>query len=267
MIKLLDHGYVKYVRHMGDDTDVIEDARMSTDKGFQGWDTPCDQCNGSGAAIAAHFIEGGYPCKKCGGRGTYGDERLLKRLWTHKHTTPFEGCALKVEVQAPIFVFREWHRHRTQSYNEMSGRYVQLPKLVYIPSVERMIAGGQSKTNKQGAGEELDIRLVELARSDMQHNYEEAWIRYETMLRNGVARELASRVLPVGQYSRMRATANLLNWLKFLELRMAPEAQWEIREYAFAVASIIKALWPRTFELFNAGRYEVTKHHVTQVTV
>lgn len=227
MAKVLDNGYIEFVTSWGSDEDIIRAARMSTNKGFQGWGT-----------------EGGPP----------GDEKLLRYLWENKHHTPTEMAGLIVEVQAPIFVFREWHRHRTQSFNEMSGRYAELPDLYYIPSVERMMGGKQATHNKQssqaGFTEEEAARLIEW----IEHSTRMARKDYEDLLEAGVARELARLVLPVNQYSRMRASANLRNWLAFLTLRCDPAAQFEIRQFANEVAKLIEWKFPRTYALWKEGQ-------------
>ena len=223
---VLDHGYVHFIEHWGSDQRIIEAARMSTDKGFKGWGTPEEP----------------------------GDERLLRYLYTHKHETPFEMAGMVIEVQAPIFVFREWHRHRTQSYNEMSGRYTTLPPLYYLPSDERLHNAAQSKKNKQSSMEGFSSGEVEDFRRELYRSYCESRETYERLLKRGVAREVARICLPVAQYSRMRASANLRNWLLFLTLRMAPDAQWEIRQYANVVGELIRTQYPRTWELFVEGR-------------
>lgn len=215
---VLDHGYVKFIESWGSDERIIESARMSTAKGFQGWET---------------------------------DARLLRYLWEHKHLTPFEMVGLTVEIQAPIFVFREWHRHRTQSYNELSARYTELPNLFYIPSLERLTNGGQSKANKQSSGEILGQNIAQHSQLIIKQASVEARVLYEKLLADGVSRELARLVIPVNQYSRMRASANLRNWLGFLELRQAEGAQWEIRQYANVVGDLIGELFPKTYELFK----------------
>lgn len=219
--QVLDHGYIELVEHWGSDERIIEAARMSTDKGFQGWPQ---------------------------------DEKLLAYLWMNKHATPFEMAGMVIEVQAPIFVFREWHRHRTQSYNELSARYVPLPDVNYVPSVERLMLN--SKTNKQagtiaGANEltEDDARLFII---ELTGVYAHAQGVYDAALQAGVPKELARIHLPVGRYSRMRASANLRNWLAFLTLRMDEKAQWEIRQYANEVGELICQKFPRTWKLFQS---------------
>lgn len=222
--KILDHGYVNHVESWGSDERIVEAARMSTDKGFLGW----------------------------GKDGVAGDEKLLAYLWNNKHSTPFEMAGMTIVVQAPIFVFREWHRHRTQSYNEMSARYIPLPDVNYIPSVKRLLMN--SKTNKQAGvikgAKELDEMDAQEFREVLEDHYDRCERIYQTALKSGVPKELARIHLPVGRYSRMMASANLRNWLAFLTLRMAENAQWEIRQYANAVGELIKHRFPRTWGLF-----------------
>lgn len=219
-MEVLDHGYVKLVDKWGSDEAIIEAARMSTSGGFRGWEV---------------------------------DSRLLRYLWEHKHYSPFEMGGVVFEVQAPIFVFREWHRHRTQSYNELSARYTELPDLFYIPSIERLMAGRQATKNKQGSEEGFTEAFAKAMQVVMEKASKRARSEYEYILSLGVSRELARLVIPVNQYSRMRASANLRNWLGFLELRMAEGAQWEIRQFANAVGEIVGELFPRTYELFKEG--------------
>jgi len=253
LYSVLDFGYLKIVESWGGDEEIIESARMSTDKGFLGWDPgPCPTCDGAGCAV-------------CGGKGTHaGDAKLLRYLYENKHSTPFEFAGLIVEVQAPIMVFREWHRHRTQSYSEMSARYVQMPNLHYVPSVARIIASAQKSGNRQASGSgvlqtydgdnrseaRIALEIQQLIRSEQQRIY----AQYEQLLSFGVAKEIARLDTPVSRYSRMRATANLRNWLAFLTLRTAPGAQFEIRQYAWCVADVIAVSFPRTYALFSEGR-------------
>lgn len=247
--QVLDHGYVEVVESWGSDERIIEAARMSTGKGFQGWGPfHADDCPSHTGPKTKDADPGIAPC--CAPKA--GDEKLLAYLWTNKHHTPFEMAGLTIEVQAPIFVFREWHRHRTQSYNEMSARYTPLPDVNYIPSVERLMIN--SKTNKQAGVVKGADELTERGAMQFQHELSEHYRQCETLyqraLNGGVPKELARIHLPVGRYSRMRASANLRNWLAFLTLRMDQAAQWEIRQYANVVSEIIAALFPRTHELF-----------------
>jgi thymidylate synthase (FAD) len=230
-VDVLDHGYVEFIEAWGTGRDghgsevdmeprdyevgIIEAARQSTQGSFRGWEE---------------------------------DWKLLTFLYnnTPPHAGPFEFAGMTIEVQAPIFVFREWHRHRTQSYNEMSARYTPLPDLYYYPTVERILRDGGK--NKQAQG------IVPLERGDAEgaiHAIAEAYADaeriYQHLLKKGVPKEVARVVMPVGHYSRMRATGNLRNWLAFLTLRCDPNAQWEIQQYANIVASIIAKNFPRTY--------------------
>ena len=253
MPKLLDHGYLDYVEHWGSDERIIEAARMSTGKGFLGWEPGlCPTCEGFKREAPLP------PCNDCGGTGRIaGDINLLRRLWTKKHATPFEMAGIIVEVQAPIMVFREWHRHRTQSYNEMSARYAPLPDVNYIPSVERLMVGSDGKNKQAGTVKDAAVLTVENAKSfqeGLKLIYHNQQMLYETALANGVPKELARVHLPVGRYSRMRASANLRNWLAFLTLRMSPDAQWEIRQYADALCAMLTERFTRTMSLFMEGK-------------
>lgn len=252
MIQVLDHGYVKLVEHWGSDESIIEAARMSTNKGFLGWGGQCPECKGDGYYKGPRL--GDEPCPKCKGQGqTTGDEKLLAYLWNNKHATPFEMAGMVIEVQAPIMVFREWHRHRTQSYNEMSARYIPLPDMNYVPSVERLMLN--SKTNKQAGTVKDAEELTEENAIAYIENLKTIWKMQETdyqeALRIGVPKELARLHIGVGRYSRMRASANLRNWLAFLTLRMDEKAQWEIRQYANQVGELICQKFPRTWALFS----------------
>ena len=224
---VLDSGYVELIEHWGSDERIVEAARMSTQKGFQGWGDPENP----------------------------GDEKLLRYLWKNKHHTPFEMGGMTIEVKAPIFVFREWHRHRTQSYNEMSARYAPLPNENYIPTVTRVMMGGGS--NKQagsleGAPAQTTLEAT-MFLAALEQQYEACQKIYTEALVRGVPKELARIVLPVGRYSKMRASANLRNWLAFMTLRCEKSAQWEIRQFADAVAHIIEEKFPRTYGLWFEG--------------
>ncbi len=247
-IKILDHGFVRFVEHWGSDERVVESARMSTQKGFEGWGPKHRQ-------DCVSEMGGNYDDCSCG-KTQPGDEKLLRYLWENAHTTPFEMAGMVVEVQAPIFVFREWQRHRTFSFNEMSARFAPLPDLNYVPTIERLLMNGGK--NKQagkiaGAGD-YDRDEAGRTRDNIQIVYGLAQETYDVALKAGCPKELARLVLPVGRYSRMRAQANLRNWLAFLTLRDDPKAQWEIREYAKVVRSMLTDLFPRTLALFSESR-------------
>lgn len=260
MIEILDKGSIRLIESWGSDESVIEAARMSTGKGFNGWggDVVCKKCNRNANDMPHQ--------KYCGNGGdkdnshswetisTPGDEKLLDYLYTNKHHTPFEMAGMIIEVKAPIFVFREWHRHRTQSYNEMSARYIPLPDENYIPSIERLMVGANTATaNKQAQGSGAVLTQTEALhwQNRLQNVYDHAQEIYEHGLKMGIPKELARLPVPVARYSRMRASANLRNWMAFLTLRSHPAAQWEIREYADAVGTLIAEKFPQTWKLFT----------------
>ena len=212
---VLDHGYVRILDVMGDDSSPDNDARIST-------------------GVAA--------------RSEAQQTTLVRFLLRHKHTTPFEGSVLKFEVRAPIMVIREWFRHRTFSYNEESGRYKQLDPLYYTPEAERV--SYQAKSNHQGSGEPHPEAASFVAQwSEEQQEFEAS---YDALIAtHNVARELARLNMPVSHYSTFVVTGNLLNWFRFLQLRMEATAQYEIRVYAEAIFEIAKQYFPRSFEAFE----------------
>lgn len=215
--RMLNFGYLKYIDHMGGDAMPLEAARMST----------------------------GNPTGLDPGK----DDKLRDYLWRNDHATPFEMSVLQVEVQCPIFVAREWMRHRTFSYNEFSGRYAEMPDMYYLPDLNRIAK--QDDSNKQMSGQQMSETDSMILREYMRDANKSARMIYEYLLSMGVAREVARCVLPVSQYTRFRAQANLRNWLHFINLRIAQNAQYEIRVYAEAVAEIVKAIWPKTWEVFE----------------
>jgi len=229
MENVLDHGYVRFVEDWGyglhgePEAGIIEAARQSTQGAFRGWDE---------------------------------DKKLLKHLHNNHHDTPFEFAGMVIEVRAPIFVFREWHRHRTQSYNEMSARYAPLPDLNYLPGPNRLIQVNSS--NKQAGAvkgaKEPTIQDALRWLEKVEAHYGEGERIYQEGLSLGFPKECARVVNPVGRYSQMRASANLRCWLMFLTLRLDPNAQWEIRQFAGAVGRLIKQAFPRTWELANLER-------------
>lgn len=257
-IKVLDRGYVRLVEAWGSDERIIEAARMSTAKGFLGWGPKCRAC-GDGLDVPERPCPAAAPGERefvdCGRGGHVfdapGDEKLLRYLWEHGHATPFEMAGFVIEVKAPIVVFREWHRHRTQSYNEMSARYVPLPDESYLPSVERVLHANVATTNKQaqGSGRALAEADASAWLAELGAVYAHAQRVYDAGLALGVPKELARLPVPAARYSAMRASANLRNWLGFLKLRCDSAAQWEIRQYANAVASLVREQFPRVHEV------------------
>ena len=267
---VLDHGYLELVETWGSDERIIESARMSTAKGFEGWgpivtDDKCNACLGEGITDDRGYALVGQPyfstqeCKTCHGDKRArkpGDEKLLRYLYENKHSTPFEMAGATFEVKAPILVFREWHRHRVPfGYSEMSARYVPLPNENYVPTVERLVEGSKPSANRQATGTKelsavgakLAITIIEKAYADIEHDY-------QRLLDMGVPKELARVILPVGRYSVMRATANLRGWLNFMGLRRAENAQWEIRQFANLVREYLSIKFPRVMYLYDGGK-------------
>jgi len=225
-IDLLDHGFVRLVDSMGSDLSISRAARCSYD-----------------AAWRAGLDEG-------------SDAKLINYLWRNKHTTPFEAVTVTFEVKAPIFVFRQWHRHRTWSFNELSARYKELPAEFYVPDPAAI--GVQSKSSKQARDiGEIDADLLAARTSQVaavRQQMEGAFETYRTMLECGWPKELARSVLPVATYSHMFATANLLNLLKFLSLRCDAHAQYEIRVYAEAMRDLMRPIVPVAIKAWEDSR-------------
>jgi thymidylate synthase (FAD) len=267
-ISLLDHGYVELVEHWGSDERIIEAARMSTGKGFKGWggEFHCNHCGKTVLGKQVVFPErdtleetiAAAACPHCDQPAIEprppGDEKLLAFLYNNAHMTPFEMAGCIIEVQAPIFVFREWRTHRTQSANEMSSRYTPLPDVNYIPTVERLMTNVKTGNKQAGTidnAAELTIEKAENFRGALGAIYKTAEGLYQEALLAGIPKELARVHLPVGRYSRMRTSMNLRNWMQFLTLRQATNAQFEIRIYANAVHDVLATLFPRTLALFD----------------
>jgi thymidylate synthase (FAD) len=224
---VLDHGFLRVIDYMGDDAAVVQAARVSY------------------------------------GRGTKKiseDRGLIMYLMRHWHTTPFEMAEIKFHVKLPIFVARQWIRHRTASINEYSARYSILDKEFYIPENEKLAA--QSSTNRQGRGVALSgneaQKVLELLRSDAEQTYENyAWMINEKPdgtqsdpSRSGLARELARMNLTLNTYTQWYWKTNLHNLMHFLRLRADPSAQYEIRVYAELIMDILKRWVPHTYEAF-----------------
>lgn len=229
MLKVLDHGLVRLVDNMGSDLSIVRNARVSYDASWRA------------------------------GNDRGSDERLINYLYKNKHNTPFESVTMTFEVKAPIFVIRQWHRHRTQSYNELSARYRELPREFYVP--EPHLIGKQSSDNKQmrdcqsiedfnGMPPEY-IKSSEDASEVMRNSAERAFNEYDKLLSQGVPRELARTVLPLSTYSHMFITLNLHNLFGFMRERLHPHAQYEIRVYAQAMLNLVEPHYPVSISAFN----------------
>lgn len=248
-IQVLDHGYVELIEPWGIGRDG-RDLYVTREHGEPVINDDCDYEVG--------IIEAARQSTQGSFRGWEQDQKLINHLYSHNHDTPFEFCGMVIEVQAPIFVFREWHRHRTQSYNEMSARYAPLPDLYYQPATEAVYARAFkaiTDPNKQAAAMASPfaprLKDFEVWTEMLAHAYARAEEVYQWGLAAGVPKELARLVMPVGHYSRMRAAANLRNWLSFMTLRCDSKAQWEIQQFATAVARIVAEKFPRTFKLWS----------------
>jgi thymidylate synthase (FAD) len=210
-IKVLDHGLVRLVEHMGSDLSIVRNARVSYDAEWRA------------------------------GEDEGKDAKLIDYLVRNHHTSPFEAVKFTFEVKAPIFVFRQWHRHRTWGFNEISGRYAELPEEFYIPEASQITT--QSASNKQMRTTEQHPHAGGWLRHMLNHN-KEAFSTYQAMLADGVPRELARTILPLATYSHMFATVDLHNLMKFLKLRLHEHSQYEIRVYAQAMLELIEPIVP-----------------------
>lgn len=216
-IQVHKHGYVRYIDHMGTDERIVEAARVS-------YRSPS--------------------------KGPEQDKKLLRYLFKNKHTSPFEMCKITFNVKMPIFVMRQWVRHRMQNLNEVSARYTALPDEFYVPARWRV----QSTTNKQSS-EECDWKpWHDQCNLIAKKAYQNAWNAYQSLLEEGVARELARIVLPVGIYTECYSTWDLNNLLKFFTLRDDSHAQAEIQDFARAMKQITQAVFPWTMEVYEECR-------------
>ena len=237
-IPVLDHGFVRVIDYMGDDAAVVQAARVSYGAGT---------------------------------KKVREDAGLINYLMRHRHTSPFEMCELKLHAKMPIFVAREWVRHRVANLNEISGRYSILDNEFYLPAAEQL--GTQSRSNRQGRGETItgpeSVRVLEILREDAERSYS----HYEEMLneniagdtidpaRSGLARELARMNLSVNFYTQWYWKIDLHNLLHFLNLRTDARAQYEIRVYADAILEVVKQWVPLTYAAFmdyRMGAYELS---------
>jgi len=241
-IPVLDHGFVRVIDYMGDDSAIVQSARVSYGKGT----------------------------KKIS-----NDQGLIKYLMRHRHSTPFEMCEIKFHIKLPIFVARQWIRHRTANVNEYSARYSILDKEFYIPSIENLAA--QSTINNQGRGEVLSSDEASNVISILKTDAEQTYANYETLLnesseggildesKSGIARELARMNLTLNTYTQWYWKIDLNNLLHFLALRADDHAQYEIRIYADAMLDIVNKWVPITYSAFDDYRVGGTELSAKEV--
>lgn len=210
---VLDHGFVRVVDLMGDDAAIVQAARISY---------------------------GG------GTKGRRADRDLIRYLMRHRHTSPFEMCVIKLHVRLPIIVARQWIRHRTGAFNEISARYTELADEFYIPPVERLRL--QSTTNRQGSGSPLPRDQAQAIHDTLAAHATRAYADYQTLLSVGLARELARNELSGSVYTEWYWRTDLHNLFHFLLLRDEAHAQEEIRAYARAIAAIVADWVPDAYE-------------------
>jgi thymidylate synthase (FAD) len=224
-IKVLDKGFVKFIDSMGDDKAAVEAARVSYGNDTQKEDRTM----------------------------TDKDKKLSSFLMDQGHFSPFEHLIMKFHVKAPIFVVRQWFRHRIgMSPNEMSRRYTsKQADEFYIPDHIRV----QDTKNKQGSFKTDDKELTQKAINKIEKIYDETYSVYKELLDMGVAREMARTVLPVGQYTEFYITINLRALMHFIDLRADSHAQWEIQEYAKALAEFFEEKFPYTYKYFIEHHY------------
>lgn len=220
---VLDHGFVRVIDYMGDDSAIVQAARVSYGAGT---------------------------------KHVQNDEGLIRYLMRHWHSTPFEMCEVKLHVKLPVFVARQWIRHRTANVNEYSARYSILDREFYIPEPAQLAA--QSTVNNQGRGAVLEgaeaARVLEMLKADAGRSYD----HYEAMLsqegQQGLARELARMNLPMNIYTQWYWKTDLHNLFHFLRLRADAHAQYEIRVYAEAIAEAVRDWVPLAFAAFEDYR-------------
>ncbi|WP_264339715.1 FAD-dependent thymidylate synthase [Wolbachia endosymbiont (group A) of Cydia splendana] len=213
--KVLDHGFIRVVDYMGSDSAIVQAARVSYGKGT---------------------------------KQISQDEALIKYLMRHHHTTPFEMCEIKFHVKLPIFVARQWTRHRTANVNEYSARYSILDNEFYTPKPEQVAK--QSDNNKQGSGEAFDPDTSKEIIDSLTNDSNLVYSHYEKFIEQGLAREIARTNLMLNYYTQFYWKIDLHNLLHFLKLRADKHAQYEIRVYAEVMLDIIKKWVPLAYNAF-----------------
>ena len=223
-ISVLDRGFVRLVDSMGSDLSIVRAARVSYDAAWRA------------------------------GEDEKSDEKLLRYLIKHRHTSPFEAVQLTFEVKAPIFVFRQWHRHRTWAYNELSARYKEVEEEFYVPDLDHV--GHQSENNKQARNFEkretqTDEQYKTIACNHIRSACSISFQIYRNLINAGVPREISRSVLPLATYSHMFATVSLHNLFHFISLRDDKKAQYEIQVYARAMRELAANVVPVTMKICN----------------
>ncbi len=217
---VLDHGFVRVVDYLGNDSSIVQAARVSYGAGT---------------------------------KKSRGDEGLIRYLMRHRHTTPFEMCEIKFHVKLPVFVARQWIRHRTANINEYSARYSILDREFYIPAPDNLAA--QSTANAQGRGDVLPPEEAERVIETLKADCAAAYGRYEDMLsdegQTGLARELARMILPANIYTQWYWKIDLHNLFRFISLRADHHAQFEIRAYADVIGGITRRWVPSAWKAFE----------------
>ena len=224
VIEVLNHGHVRLVESMGNDLSIVRNARVSYDAEWRS------------------------------GEDAGKDEKLINYLVKNHHTSPFESAQFTFDIKCPMFVARQWMRHRTWSYNEVSARYSQLPDEMYVP--DPTLIGVQSKDNKQMREVKKGMTLKEISEAktiarEIEAMNNTAYYMYEEFIRKGVPRELARGVLPMNIYTHFFATVDLHNLMGFLRLRLHEHAQYEIRVYAEAMLQLIEPIVPVSVKAFK----------------
>lgn len=216
-IKCLDKGFVRLIDSMGDDEAIVQAARVSYGSGTK----------------------------------SYREDRgLIRYLMRNKHTSPFEMVEFKFHVKLPIFVARQWIRHRTANVNELSGRYSQMTDEFYLPDFSQI--RHQSDNNKQGRSDvQLGGETADSVIQRMQQSHKQSYDEYQSYLQDDLARELARINLPLSTYTEWYWKIDLHNLFHFLKLRLDAHAQYEIRVYAEAIASILRGIVPIAYEAFE----------------
>lgn len=212
---VLDHGHVTLIDYMGNDEAIEQAARISF--------------NSEGRTLDA-------------------TQNLLRYMFRHRHTSPTEQCHLRLHVKLPIFVERQWARHRTGKWNEASARYQKLPEESYVPNAEQVCY--QSQENKQGRAGRVEMQYNDWFRDTLVAANQEAFTVYQQAAEDGVALETARLSLPVNTYTEKIWCMDLHNLFHFLSLRMDPHAQWEIRQYANVIGEIVKEWVPISHQAF-----------------